>query len=427
MQSSSDRPTHVVIGAGTSGLCLVRRLLKHNHNVILLERSNFRLGDASSTSTTSRDCVDAHTSRYGADSHALTAEPTWMHRVLNIAPYHKIWSYEAYSSDLSTALLTQPQSGLNQRVVNYVQGFGATSDINAMIFSLGSKEVYDRLWSKQWTSLVMCRYMNDILQYFKPTRIHTSGAMRKLLSEDGIGITRPLSDESYRTKEFWYREDHIVDGCSPTAYFASITTDSYHNDRRLRIADCLEYDHRSDPGLHGKLTIISSVHVTRIVFNDSNKAVSVLIRGTAASQGQSHLMTVLPCDGGEIILCTGVFESPRILISSGLKASSQDSLEIAQPTASITAEPERSFMEGKNGDGDGALPHLAAIGENFQDHVILPYILLGNWYKHWSISHHPGSSYQGQAGCRYPLNSVHGWIDLDDQGDPCCGGSTIPR
>ena len=273
-------------------------------------------------------------------------------------------------------------------------------------------------------------YMNDILQYFKPTRIHTSGAMEKLLSGHGIGITRPLSDESYRTKEFWCCKDHIVNGCSPAAYFASITTDSHHNDRRLRIADCLQYDHRSDLGLHGKLTIISSVHVTRIVFNDSNKAVSVLIRGTAAaSQGQSHLMTVLPSDGGEIILCAGVFESPRILISSGLKASTQNSLEIAQPTASIIAEQERPFMEGNNGDGGGgALPHLAAIGENFQDHVILPYILIGNWYKDWSISHHPGSSYQGQAGCRYPLNSVHGWIDLDDQGDPCCGGSsTIPR
>jgi hypothetical protein len=292
-------------------------------------------------------------------------------------------------------------------------------------------------------------YMNDILQYFKPTRIHTSGSMRKLLSGHGIGITRPLSDESYRTKEFWYCEDHSVDGCSPAAYFASIITDSHHNDRRLRIADCLQYDHHScDPGLHGKLTIISSVHVTRIVFNDSNKAVSVLIRG--ASQSQDCLTIVSPSDGGEIILCAGVFESPRILISSGLKASTQDSLDIAQPTASITAEQkERSFMEGKNGadndgtgdgddnaddvgggssDGGGALPHLAAIGENFQDHVILPYILLGNWYKDWSISHHPGSSYQGQAGCRYPLNSVHGWIDLDDSGDPCCAGSsTIPR
>ena len=73
-ETSLGRPTHVVIGAGTSGLYLVRRLLKHNHNVILLERSDFRLGEASCnvTSTTSRD---------SADSHALASEPTWMHRV----------------------------------------------------------------------------------------------------------------------------------------------------------------------------------------------------------------------------------------------------------------------------------------------------------------------------------------------------------
>lgn len=435
-EETAGQPTHVVIGAGTSGLCLVRRLLAHNHNVILLERSDFRLGDTGST-----------TSRDGVDSHDPSVEPSWMHRELNIAPYNKIWSYEAYGSDLSTALLTRPQSGLYQRVVNYVQGYGATSDINAMIFSLGSKGVYDRLWPKQWSSLVMGGYMNDVLQYFKPTRIHTSGAMRKLLSGHRIGITGPLLDETYRTNEFWYCEDHnSVDGCSSVAYFASITKDSYHNDRRLRIADCLQYDHHSDPGPHGKLTIMSSVHVTRIVFNNSNKAVSVLIRGAVSSPGQGEgegegcLRTVSPSDGGEIILCAGVFESPRILISSGLKASAQDSINIVRPSgADMTAEQGRSFVESKNDGGDhnddgdddtggGALPHLAAIGENFQDHVILPYILLANWYVDWNISHHLGSSYKGRQAGRYPLNSVHGWIDLDDRGDPCCdGSSTIPR
>jgi len=343
--------------------------------------------------------------------------------LLNITPYHKIWSYAAYGSEFSCGLLTLPQSSLCQREVNYVQGFGATCNINAMIFSLGSREVYDRLWPKQWNSFVIGRYMNDVLRYFRPTLMHTSGAMSKLLSGHGM--------ERYRPNEFWYCDEHDVDagvnynyGCPPVAYLASVTTDRHHNDRRLHIADSLQSYHDSNLLPRGKLTIMSSIHVIRIVFNENNAAVSVLIRGRGASQ----LKTVSPSSGGEIIVCAGVFESPRILISSGLKDSSlqvNDDI-VQQPATDTTAALGGSPIDKGNEDSDGIkLPYLAAIGENFQDHVILPYILLGNWYSNWSISHHPGSSYKGVG--RYPFNSVHGWIDLDDHGNPCDGVSTIPR
>ena len=60
----------------------------------------------------------------------------------------------------------------------------------------------------------------------------------------------------------------------------------------------------------------------------------------------------IPMNGGEVILCTGVFETPRIL-----------------------AQTVVENVSTKYG------PHLSKLGNNLQDHVVLNFICVGS--KHW--------------------------------------------
>jgi GMC oxidoreductase len=65
--------------------------------------------------------------------------------------------------------------------------------------------------------------------------------------------------------------------------------------------------------------------------------------------GIKSYQTIRPLGGGEIILCAGAFESPRILLSSGLGERTKDTIP-ATPVLPVT---------------------LRGIGRNLQDHTIL--------------------------------------------------------
>jgi len=68
------------------------------------------------------------------------------------------------------------------------------------------------------------------------------------------------------------------------------------------------------------------------------------------------------------------------------------------------------------------LPQLAAIGQNLQDHCILPLLFGCNWWMDWSIF----ASVSGVHLEKYPLNCVHGWINLNSNGHVITDDDTLP-
>lgn len=96
---------------------------------------------------------------------------------------------------------------------------------------------------------------------------------------------------------------------------------------------------------------------------------------------------------GEVVLCAGVFGSPKIL--------------------------RQSFSAVGAAGGGGGVTHTG-----FFDHTVLPFMALGNW---WSLARglHPPPS---APSCCLPPNSVHGWVYLDGCGIQLpYGSAALPR
>ena len=86
----------------------------------------------------------------------------------------------------------------------------------------------------------------------------------------------------------------------------------------------------------------------------------------------SGTFLVKPLGGGEIILCAGACESPRILLSSGL--GNAENRQCAMFDSS-SAEPRSPSI---------CPVYLPGIGRNLQDHPLVPILCVGKWWGHES-------------------------------------------
>ena len=127
---------------------------------------------------------------------------------------------------------------------------------------------------------------------------------------------------------------------------------------------------------------------------------------------EMEVRTIAPKGGGEIVLCAGVFESPRILISSGLGvkncrhksavlnvksvAEVSDDVSSDAPIQTAAKDAKKSIIV-TNDESKSPTPvpissfcayppllsvTLKGIGRNLQDHTVLPIMCVGNW---WTI------------------------------------------
>lgn len=118
--------------------------------------------------------------------------------------------------------------------------------------------------------------------------------------------------------------------------------------------------------------------------SSSAKLIAVGVKYLDLRSGIISQNTIRPRGGGEIILCAGAFETPRILLSSGLGVRSEDTLP-AIPVLPVT---------------------LRGIGRNLQDHTMLPLMFVGNWWTAASqVAHLKGRMNRMSEGVEGPQTS----------------------
>ena len=288
---------YIIVGAGSAGCVLANRLTEDSAaRVLLLEAG-------------------------GRDWHPYIHIPLGMGRMHDYGMFD--WGYE-----------TEPEPNLNNRRIEAMRGkvLGGSSSINVMAYTRGNRNDYDR-WAQKgargWSYA-------DVLPYFQRCETHANGA------DTWRGGGGPLGTEFARTQDPLYEawlEAATACGYPLTPDYNGKQQEGFgrgqftiRNGYRSSSANAFLRPAQERPNL----TVAVDAHTTRVILD-----------GTLAT-GVEYLhsgATVRANAAREVILAAGTFNTPQILMLSGIG-----------PAAHL-----REF-------GIKAVADLA-VGKNLQDHL----------------------------------------------------------
>ncbi|GLR87328.1 GMC family oxidoreductase [Bradyrhizobium iriomotense] len=247
---------------------------------------------------------------------------------------------------------TVPQKGLNGRVGYQPRGkgLGGSSAINAMVYIRGNKWDYDH-----WASLGNTGWSYaDVLPYFKRSENNADfdgeyhgkdGPLHvnKLRSDNPIHdvFLQAAREAQFRTREDFNAEDHEGLGSYQV---------TQHNGERWSAARAYVQPHI---GTRANLRVETEAQATKILF-EGRRAVGIeYLQGKQKRQLRAR---------GEVILASGAFQSPQLLMLSGIgDAAALDN------------------------HGIGVVHHLPGVGRNLQDHPDFVFIYASD-YPHFAHS-----------------------------------------
>jgi choline dehydrogenase len=302
-QSTVD---YVVIGAGSSGCAVVHRLVK---------------GDPGATTL----LLEAG----GPDDHPDIHDPRGL---------LKLWG-----SDLDWKYFTEEQPGLNGRKLMISRGkvLGGCSSIYAMLYVRGNSRDFDHwnyLGNEGWSYA-------DVLPYFKKSESFSEGASEYHGGAGPLAV-RPIPHPSPVALAFaeaaaelgYGGPDWDLNGPQQEngggLYQVNITAEG----KRASSAVAFLNPVLGSPNLR----VETGAQVVRLLFEGARAVGVEYVQGT-----QRRVVRV----EREIVLCAGAFDSPRLLMISGIG-----------PADHLQAH------------GIPVVQDLPGVGQNLQDHLLLPVI-----------------------------------------------------
>jgi choline dehydrogenase-like flavoprotein len=270
MEQSAD---YIVVGAGSAGCVLARRLAETGATVILLEAG-------------------------GPDRTRLVRQPGM------IAIFHNV---PALKKHLDWGYYTAPQAGALDRRIPQPRGrvLGGSGSINGMVFVRGNRQNYD-----DWAAAGCAGWSYaHVLPSFKRMEDWEDGATAARGSGGPVKVTRQ--------KDLTPASQAFIEALAATAGVKKI--DDYNAESQEGVALCQQnasggLRYSSSVGYldqHGlpNLTVTTRALITRIIIA-RGRATGVEV---VTQEGRGTIRAAR-----EVILCAGVYGSPQLLMLSGI-------------------------------------------------------------------------------------------------------------
>jgi choline dehydrogenase len=215
----------------------------------------------------------------------------------NILIPHRYFSL--WGSDVDWQYLSTAQAGTAGRTHVMPRGkvLGGTSSLNGMVWLRGAQSDYDRwaaLGCDGWGWPQVASAFAQLEQWQRPAQLQPKNPLSVAMVEAAIEAGLPRNDDF---------DAGILDGAGWNR--SAIHDGQRRNSYRAFIAPVL--DRRPN------LTVLPETHVLRVAL-DGAQANGVVISRNGAEETLA---------AGEVVLCAGAFDSPRLLMQSGIGPAGQ--------------------------------------------------------------------------------------------------------